>query len=149
MTNLAFTNETQRPRWPMTAEAWRALVDELEQLRVDTRTLAVAADDGDGLVDLRIAQAVRRRDQLADVLAAAAPVDDRESAVIGSRLTIVDDGGEPDTYTLVAPGQGDPSRGWVSADSPLGAAVLGARAGDSVEVDAPAGRRHVTIVRLE
>ncbi|MEU8483420.1 GreA/GreB family elongation factor [Streptomyces sp. NPDC048641] len=36
----------------------------------------------------------------------------------------------------------------VTADSPLGSALLGARAGDSVSYDAPAGRATVTVVSL-
>ena len=52
------------------------------------------------------------------------------------------------SYTIVFPGDGDPSRGWVSADSPLGSAVLGARAGESVHVAAPVGRWRVTVVAV-
>ena len=47
------------------------------------------------------------------------------------------------------PGDGDPDRGWISADSPLGAAVLGCEPGDRVEVAAPAGRRVVTVLSIE
>jgi transcription elongation GreA/GreB family factor len=152
MTNLALESRSQR-RWPMTPEAWRALADELALLRVDLTTLASAADEGDGLVDFRVAQTARRLDLLTGVLESAEAIDDPECAVIGRRTTRVDGEGEGEddrvSYVLVYPGEGDPARGWVSADSPLGAAILGARAGESVEVHAPAGRRRVTVVAVE
>ena len=59
------------------------------------------------------------------------------------------DDGSRVTYALVAPGEGAPSQGRISADSPLGAAILGRRAGDTVEIDAPAGRRRVTVECVE
>ena len=44
---------------------------------------------------------------------------------------------------------GTPAEGWLSADSPLGAAVLGRSPGDAVEVTAPAGSRVVTVLAVE
>jgi transcription elongation GreA/GreB family factor len=43
------------------------------------------------------------------------------------------------SYSIVYPGAGDPARSCISADSPLGAALLGARPGATVEVAAPGG----------
>jgi transcription elongation GreA/GreB family factor len=51
-------------------------------------------------------------------------------------------------YEIVLPGSGDPSVGWISANSPLGDAILGAQAGDIVDVDAPGGRWSVTVVAV-
>jgi hypothetical protein len=66
-------------------------------------------------------------------------------AVIGRTLSLRDDEGLPAMYVLTPPGEGAPSDGRIAIDSPLGAAVLGRKVGDRVEVDAPAGRRSVTI----
>jgi transcription elongation GreA/GreB family factor len=149
MTNLASVPRPVHARWPMTEQAWRELTAELEELRAEVQALAFLTDDGDGLVDLRLARATRRLDQLADVLAQAAPVADPDGAVIGRRVTLLDGGDEPCSYLLVCPGQGDPAQGWVAADSPLGSAMLGTRAGDTVEVAAPAGRRRVTVAAVD
>jgi transcription elongation GreA/GreB family factor len=60
-----------------------------------------------------------------------------------------DEQGEAMSFSVVFPGDGDPTEGWVSADSPLGAAVLGGHAGDVVHVDAPAGRWSAVIVGVD
>jgi transcription elongation GreA/GreB family factor len=72
-----------------------------------------------------------------------------DRAVIGRRVTLLEEDGDSVTYGLVFPGDGDPIQGWISADSPLGAAVLGCAPGDRVEVDAPVGRRVVTVLSVE
>ena len=69
--------------------------------------------------------------------------------MIGRRITVLEPEGASVTYTLVFPGDGDPAQGWISADSPLGSAVLGCEPGDRAEVIAPAGRRIVTVLSVE
>jgi transcription elongation GreA/GreB family factor len=131
----------------MTGQAWLSLVDELGRLRTD---LALPSGDvADGLVDLNSIKAARRLDVLSAVLDAAQRDHGSESAVIGRRVTVLESSGESVTYALVFPGDGDPEQGWISADSPLGSAVLGCMPGDMVEVAAPAGRRVVTVLSVE
>jgi transcription elongation GreA/GreB family factor len=129
----------------MTKEARHALIDEIAELRKDVAILAGAAPSDDGIVRLPAAQAARRLETLEEVLAGAELIDDGR-AVIGRRVELRDEDGESMSYTIVFPGDGDPSRGWVSADSPLGSVVLGARPGKSVHVSAPVGRWRVTVV---
>jgi hypothetical protein len=136
-------------RWPMTSEAWHTLVDELRQLRVDLATLAGASNPDDGVVHLPIFNAARRLDVLSAVFDASERVHEPGRAVIGRRVTLLEDEGDPVTYALVFPGDGDPDQGWISADSPLGAAVLGRTPGERVAVDAPVGRRAVTLLSVE
>jgi transcription elongation factor GreA len=81
-----------------------------------------------------------RVETLRRVLAGAVVVDEASVAAIGRRVELADDDAEVLEIALVLPGDGDAVRGWVSADAPLGAALLGARAGDTVVVQAPAGR---------
>ncbi len=131
----------------MTHEAWLTLVDELAVLRADVTSLAGERDDG--VVDLRVVKAARRLEVLSAVLELAERVDDLRHAVIGRRVTIVESGDEPAAYELVFPGDGDPAKGRISADSPLGSAVLWCEPGQSVEVAAPAGRRRVTLLSVE
>lgn len=142
-------SQSRSRRWPLTTEAWRSLSAELERLADDVARAASPAVDGDGLVRLSVAQAERRLASLRAV-ADAADVHDRPGvAVIGRRVTLREDDGEVVTYSIVFPGDGDPQRGWISADSPLGGALLHGRAGARVEVVAPAGRRTVALVAVE
>jgi regulator of nucleoside diphosphate kinase len=56
--------------------------------------------------------------------------------------------GETETYTLVYPDEADIDDGKLSVLAPLGAALLGTRAGRVVEVAAPAGPRRVKVERV-
>jgi transcription elongation factor GreA len=147
MTQLAIRRPSSRQRWPMTHEAWLSLVDELGRLRADVA--ALAAEQADGVVDFTVIKAARRLDMLTAVLDAAEPIHEPEPAVIGRRVTVLEPEGESATYRLVFPGDGDPNQGWISADSPLGSAILGCGAGETVEVAAPAGPRVVTVLSVE
>jgi transcription elongation GreA/GreB family factor len=122
-----------------------------ESLAAEARRATTATTGDDGLVRLPTAQADRRLKVLRALLADAAGDDAPETAVLGRRVRLRDAEGAGDTatYALVVPGDGDPSQGWISVDSPRGAAVLGRRTGDRVEVASPAGRWFVTIVAVE
>ena len=58
---------------------------------------------------------------------------------IGSRVTVAEDDGEPETYHIVGSVEADPKRGRVSNQSPLGKALLGLRVGDEVIINVPDG----------
>jgi len=58
--------------------------------------------------------------------------------VLGSVVTVELDG-EPVTFTLVGTTDAKPAAGRISTSSPVGAALLGAAAGDEVEVRTPRG----------
>lgn len=144
MTEAVARRMPLRP-WPMTSEALKRLIDEISQLRQDVSTLAGNGLE-EGVVRLPIAQATRRLETLAGVLEGAAVADDDGCVAIGRPVRLRDGTGETMEYAVVFPGDGDPTRGWISADSPLGAAILGATAGTTVEVDAPVGRWSVTVL---
>ena len=147
MTELAIRRPSSQQRRPMTREAWLTLVDELGRLRADVASLA--GELADGVVDLAVSKAARRLDVLSAVRDVAERIHEPERAVIGRRVTVLEPEGESVTYALVFPGDGDPAQGWISADSPLGSAVLGCGPGDRVEVTAPAGRRVVIVLPVE
>lgn len=52
------------------------------------------------------------------------------------------------TWTVVGPTEADPAHGRLSGESPVGRALLGRRAGDTVEVPTPRGARTYRIERL-
>lgn len=148
MTDLAVARRTERRHWPMTREAQERLTDEVAELRRDAAMLAGGASDDD-VIRLPAAQAARRLETLSAVLDWAQVVDDPGSAAIGRRATMLDQQGRTTTYSIVFPGDGDPTLGWVSADSPLGSAILGGRPGQTVRVDAPSGPWTATILSLD
>ncbi|MCS7352346.1 MAG: transcription elongation factor GreA, partial [Anaerolineae bacterium] len=68
---------------------------------------------------------------------------------LGSRVTVVEDGGAPETYVLVGPAEADPTQGKISYESPLGQALLGRAPGDVIIVEAPAGVLTFRVLAVE
>ena len=62
-------------------------------------------------------------------------------------MTLEIDGDEV-TYTLVGTAEADPGAGRLSVASPVGRALLGARAGDEVAVQTPRGAVRYRVVSL-
>ncbi len=59
-----------------------------------------------------------------------------------------DDDDEIETYTIVGSQEADPFNNKISNESPIAAAILGKKAGDTVEVCSPDGMYKVNIVRI-
>lgn len=57
--------------------------------------------------------------------------------------------GDTETYTIVGTAEADPFAGKISNDSPVGAAVLGQKAGTVVTVATPAGVLNYKIVEIK
>jgi transcription elongation factor GreA len=142
---------------PMTPAQKRLLESELAELegprRADVvRAIATARGFGDlsenfeyhaakneqGLLEHRIRTIRDRLDRavLVEMEASASG-----QVGIGSSVEIEDDKGERMTVEIS-------SVGGISPDSPLGRALLGARAGDEVEVDAPRGSWRARILSI-
>jgi transcription elongation factor GreA len=66
----------------------------------------------------------------------------------GSKATLKT-GNQTVVYTIVGEGESDPAENKISHNSPLGEAVMDKRAGDSVQVNAPAGKVEYTVVKVE
>jgi transcription elongation factor GreA len=98
-----------------------------------------AAKNEQGLLERRIAM-------LRDRLTRAVVVDEGErdtgTVGVGSKVVIEDERGEQLTVDIS-------SVGGVSPDSPLGRALLGAKVGDEVPVEAPAGAWRARIVAVD
>lgn len=52
-------------------------------------------------------------------------------------------------YTIVSPNEADFSAGKISIESPIGKALLGREQGEVVEVDVPAGKLELEILKIE
>ena len=72
-----------------------------------------------------------------------------EIVQIGSKVTIQEEGAEPETYVIVGAAEANPSGGKISNESPLGKALLNRKLDEAVSVDAPGGSFSVTIKKVE
>ncbi len=68
--------------------------------------------------------------------------------VIGSTITIEMDG-EVDKFTIVGRVEADPSKKRISNESPVGAALLGAKVGEIVEVATPIVRYKCKVLEIK
>ena len=73
------------------------------------------------------------------------------SVTIGSRVTVAEiaSGRELPEYKVVGSQEADPMNRSISEDSPFGRALMGAKEGDEVVVEAPVGEIHYRIVKIE
>ncbi len=67
---------------------------------------------------------------------------------VGVEVTIQAEGEPPETYRIVGAAEADPRNGKISNESPMGAALLGHRKGDVVQVQTPSGQWEVTIKKI-
>jgi transcription elongation factor GreA len=147
----------------LTSAALVKLEDELEYLTTTGRDEVVAriaearshgdlkenseydtAKNDQGLMEARIRQLKHIIDH-AEVLEAG----DSDVVTVGSVATVVDDDGDEMDFFIAASENKMPGLLLASPDSPLGAALLGARPGDDVDYEAPGGTftYHVKAIR--
>ena len=105
-----------------------------------------------GLEQLRArfdaAQDPRERERLAHSLETAVviePPEDRSVVAFGATVVVTDSSRKQQTYTLVGEEEADVKAGRIGSTSPLGEALIGARAGDHVVWHRPAGDRKLTV----
>lgn len=69
---------------------------------------------------------------------------------IGCRVTVQDASGKTlPAYAIVGSQEADPMHGIISEESPFGRALVGAREGETVTVEAPQGSITYTVVKIE
>jgi transcription elongation factor GreA len=65
----------------------------------------------------------------------------KDVVALGSQITLVEKGSkEKEVYRLVGSAEANPAEGKISVESPLGKALLGAKLGEQVTVNAPDGK---------
>ncbi|MDA0184196.1 transcription elongation factor GreA [Solirubrobacter phytolaccae] len=148
----------------MTAEAQKALQDELEQLETVSRKeiaerIKTAREWGDlkensEYHDAKNDQAhletkiLRIREALlnADVREVQTST---ERVGFGSKVEVEDSkSGKTLTYTLVSPSEAVPGEGKLSMDSPVGKALEGAKVGQTVKLTTPRGTKELKILSI-
>jgi len=149
---------------PMSHQGRADLEAELERLKtVERRRIAdeirVARDFGDlkenaeyheakraqGHLETRIA---RLDAQLRSAVVHDAP-DHADVVSFGSRVRVRDEvSGRETDYTVVGPTESNVGSGALSSSSPVARALLGAREGETVSVEAPSGARRLTVLSI-
>jgi transcription elongation factor GreA len=71
-----------------------------------------------------------------------------DTVQIGSTVVVVEDGGEPETFTVVGVKEAKPSEGRISHESPIGQALLGKRQGEAAEAATPGGTIRLKILEI-
>jgi transcription elongation GreA/GreB family factor len=125
-----------------------ARLEDLQARQIPELEEESAAGDVDAFALLESLR--RERDQLLDTLGADAEEGtwDPRRIEVGDAVAVREVGRDEDEHYLLVPaGVGSRAEdGWVSDQSPLGAALVGAARGEIIEVAAPAGVRRYLIV---
>ena len=105
-----------------------------------------AALERQSYVRARVAQLKERIGQLQTINLSQLP---RDRAAFGSLLKVEDlDEGKELEYELVLAEDGDPAKGKISVQSPIGRALMGKQPGDEVLVRTPGGERVFEVLEL-
>jgi transcription elongation factor GreA len=148
----------------LTREGYAKLQEELDYLRSSKRQEIAnrlhEAMEGGELIENAEYEAAKneqafvegRIKELEILLATARVISDTEKAEviqIGSKVTLQEENTEPEIYTIVGAAEANPRAGRISNESPLGRALLNRKAGELVQVEAPAGSFTVTVLKVE
>lgn len=68
---------------------------------------------------------------------------------VGSKVTVEEDGFDPETYHIVGSAEADPLNGRISNESPIGKALLGAKVGQTVKAETPNGQLVFKVIKIE
>lgn len=150
----------------ITKEGLQKIKEELEYLKTDKRVevaerLAVAIEHGDlsenADYDYAKQEQALLEGRIKDLEYSLRRVeiiehDGRSDKVrIGSTVTVVEKGyeDEAETYDIVGAHEADPSNGRISNESPIGRALLGAKMGQFVKANTPAGIIEFKVTKIE
>lgn len=149
----------------LTAEGAEKLSAELEELKGPARDeiakrLRFAIEQGDLSENADYAKAKEdqaflegRIQELEHILSKATIIEEsnvkRDVVDVGARITLQEDGFDPETYHLVGAKEANPRNGKISNESPIGKALLGHREGDNITVETPGGKIQLKIITIE
>ena len=148
-----------------TKQGYQDLIDELKYLKLTRREeikeqIAVARGFGDLSENAEYDEArneqakVEARIQELEALIENAEIIDEtnmdvRSISLGSVVKLYDEDFEEEiTYNIVGSNQADPLAQKISDQSPIGRALMGKKAGDTVTVTAPAGELHFKVLEV-
>ena len=73
----------------------------------------------------------------------------RDSVQVGTRVTIQEQGEEPESYQMVGASEADPRNGRISNESPIGQALFGKKVGEIAVAKTPGGEITFKIIKIE
>lgn len=148
----------------ITKEGYEKLEKELEKREGKLRKeiadrLDEAAQQGDRSENAAYTQALEdyqynesRIKELKDLLGELEVAPDKsgdDKVDIGDSVVLEEDDEKQIEYSIVGSGEGDPTSGMISADSAVGAKVIGKKKGDTFTVDLPQGEKKYTIKKIK
>ncbi len=153
-------------RLPMTAGGYKALEDELDQLKNVERPAIIAAiaearAHGDLSENAEYHAAKERQSfiegrvmELEDMIGRAEVIDvsklSGSMVKFGATVTLEDeDSGEKRKFQIVGDNESDAKSGRISISSPIARALIGKEEGDTVEVAAPGGAHSYEILKVQ
>jgi transcription elongation factor GreA len=153
------------PKFPMTASGLQRLEEELRQLKtverpVIIRQISEARGHGDISENAEYHAARERQSfiegriaELEDIISSAEVIDPTglsgDQIKFGAHVRLVDEETEQESnYQLVGIHEADIKSGRISVSSPLGKALIGKKAGETVSVPAPGGDRSYEILEI-
>lgn len=147
----------------LTREGYEKLKEELKYLRQVKRVeiaehIRIAKEDGD-LTENAGYDAAKYEQSIVEgriltveaILNSAQIITDNgrtDAVTVGSRVTVQEEGYDPETFHIVGSPEADPSQGRISNESPLGRTLLGKAVDDTVEVSTPGGVASFTILAI-
>ena len=72
-----------------------------------------------------------------------------DTVSVGSHVTVQEENYDPEKYYLVGAKEADPRNGKISNESPIGQALMGHKAGETVEAETPGGKVKFKILKIE
>lgn len=151
----------------LTKEGFQKLQEELDHLRTVKRQEVAErlheAMEGGELIENAEYEAAKneqafvegRIQELEMLLATARVIEEDEKShtngliVVGSTVTIQEQGYDAETYTIVGAAEANPRDGKISNESPIGKAILNHRVGETVQVETPSGMYKVKIIKVK
>jgi len=73
----------------------------------------------------------------------------KDLVAVGVRVTVQEDGSDPEVFHLVGAQEADPRAGKISHESPIGRALMDHRVGETVEAETPGGKIKLKILKIE
>jgi transcription elongation factor GreA len=154
-------NNLEKPQY-VSAEGLKKLQAELEDLRTSKRAevaerIHAAMEFGDYSENSELEQA--KNDQaflegrimtLEQTIKNAQLIDEKSKhdlVEVGSHVTVEADG-RKEKYVIVGSAEASPAEGKISNESPVGRALMGHRAGETVRMSVPAGMIEMKIVAV-
>jgi transcription elongation factor GreA len=138
--------ELEQLKGPAREELARRLRSAIQQGDLSENADYTAAKEEQGFLEGRI-------EELTEILGNVVIIEEnatsRDTVDVGSKVTIQEDNDPSETYFIVGPQEADPARGRISYNSPIGQALLGHRAGDTVTAAIPTGTLKLKILKIE